>query len=126
MPRQRDTKAEYRRRAERAKAQGTTYGKQRYQQDKERAKREGYPSPRKRAKAVTEERKRQRAIQRILDQTGQTATAPFPDRDTTDRQIIGLMQRFHAPEGAIAFVLEQENRWQAFRAWYAMMRGWAA
>lgn len=120
MPRSRDHKAIYERRKARAAAEGTTYGRKKYEQSKALAKREGFATPTARKRSRDNERKREQRIRAIFDQGGWDPGYQIPSRDETDRQIEAMMRRRGAGEGAIYQLLMQDNRWAEFRAWYAM------
>jgi hypothetical protein len=122
----RDYRAIYERRKARAAARGTTYGKERYKQSKELAKREGYATPVARKRARENERKREQRIRAIFDQGGWEPGFVIPSRDETDRRIEAMMRRRGAGEGAIYQLLQMDDRWAEFRAWYAMSLGWAS
>lgn len=120
MPRrQRDYAAEYRARAERARARGTTYGRERYAQDVARARAEGYRSPGYRTRARRDDRLRA-AVDEYL------APLQLPDRDEVDKRITALSRRFGIRDADLYDILESDDRWSAFRAWYSARMGWAA
>lgn len=119
----------YARRKARAESRGTTYGRIRYQQAKAKAAHEGYPSVKTRERAIRDERRRMDMIDRAFDSLPDDVTGDesgLPDRDETDRRITNLMIAKGVRLDDLFDVLNSDDRWAAFRAWYARRTGWAA
>jgi hypothetical protein len=101
MPRQRDYAREYANRAARAKAQGTTYGRIKYQQDKARSEARGY--------SLSSRSKASRQFRRIADNLG-LEPKQLPTKEIRDQMINDIFND-EDMEHDSAF-------WDAFRAWY--------